>query len=125
MRKPLYLTVYSDFDLKTLEEYNELCGTLYIEPKDVVIEDDDKNQEVTLSKAWRNIKEYVRMETNLTKVAYANWIKPLEIVKLEGNVVYLKKPENGTADYIERKIFPHLMVAAIDILDKPYGFVFE
>ena len=125
MRKPLYLTVYSDFDLKTLEEYDELCGTLYIEPKDAVIEEDDKNPEVTLSKAWRDIKEYVRMETNLTKVAYANWIKPLEIVKLEGNVVYLKRPENGTADYIERKFFPYLMVAAIDILDKAYGFVFE
>ena len=60
----------------------------------------------------------------MNKMAFATWIKPLEIDKIEGNTVYLKHPDDKLKEYIERKYFTNLMGAAIDILDKAYSFEF-
>ena len=104
MRKPLHLTIYSEFEWDELEKCDELSGTFYIEPLDLISEHEEESSEALL-KSWIDIKEFVRSETNLSKVAYAAWLKPLDVVKLEGSTVYLSKPNNGMAEYIERKFF--------------------
>lgn len=125
MKKPLHLTIYSEFDLETLMDAEELVGTLQLEPKELPFSEEEIEQEQReLLRAWRDIKEYVRIEFNMNKMAFATWIKPLEIDKIEGNTVYLKHPDDKLKEYIERKYFTNLMGAAIDILDKAYCFEF-
>lgn len=125
MKKPLHLTIYSEFDLETLMDAEELVGTLQLEPKELpFLEEEIEQEQKELLKAWRDIKEYVRIEFNMNKKAFATWIKPLEIDKIIGNTVYLKHPDDKLKEYIERKYFTNLMGAAIDILDKAYSFEF-
>lgn len=124
MRKPLHLTIYSEFDLETLMEAEELVGTLQLEPMEPVTEEGIEIAHRELLKSWKDIKEYVRIEFNMNKMAFATWIKPLEVDRIEGNTVYLKHPDDKLKEYIERKYFTNLMGATIDILDKAYCFEF-
>ena len=41
---------------------------------------------------WKEIKEAVRNERELSDVAYNTWVAPLEIYKVENNVVIILIP---------------------------------
>ena len=124
MKKPIQLTIYSDFDLQTLMESEELIGTLQLEPKELPVNDEQREHR-ELYRAWKEIKDYVRMETGMNKVAFATWLKPLNITHVDGSNVYVYHPQKNLNEYIETKYFVHLMAATIDILDKAYCFRFD
>ena len=54
---------------------------------------------------WKEIKESVRTERELSDVAYNTWIAPLKFYKVENNVAIISIPSDRThsLDYISKK----------------------
>ena len=75
-----------------------------------------------LQENWELIKENLKQECDLTVVSYDTWIKPLEILSVEGNTVKITvKEENANmfVDYLTRKFQTFFQV----VIANTTGFV--
>ncbi len=79
-----------------------------------------------IKKRWKQIKEAVRNERELSDVAYNTWITPLEIFKVEKNVVTILIPsyQIHSLDYISKKFKFDFKVAISEMMDKEYDVEF-
>lgn len=75
---------------------------------------------------WKEIKEAVRNERELSDVAYNTWIAPLEIFKVENNVVIILIPsyQIHSLDYISKKFKFDFKVAISEMMDSEYEIEF-
>lgn len=75
---------------------------------------------------WKEIKEAVRTERELSDVAYNTWVAPLEIFKVENNVVIILIPSDHihSLDYISKKFKFDFKVAISEMMDKEYEVEF-
>ncbi len=75
---------------------------------------------------WKEIKEAVRNERELSDVAYNTWIAPLEIYKVENNVVVILIPsyQIHSLDYISKKFKFDFKVAISEMMDNEYEIEF-
>ena len=79
-----------------------------------------------IEKRWNEIKEAVRNERELSDVAYNTWIAPLEIFKVENNVVIILIPsyQIHSLDYISKKFKFDFKVAVSEMMDSEYEIEF-
>ena len=75
---------------------------------------------------WKEIKESVRIERELSDVAYTTWVAPLEIFKVENNVVIILIPSDHvhSLDYISKKFSLDFKVAVSEMMNKEYDIEF-
>ena len=79
-----------------------------------------------IEQRWNEIKEAVRNERELSDVAYNTWIAPLEIFKVEKNVVIILIPsyQIHSLDYISKKFKFDFKVAVSEMMDSEYEIEF-
>ena len=79
-----------------------------------------------IEKRWNEIKENVRNERELSDVAYNTWISPLEIFKVESNIVTILIPsyQVHSLDYISKKFKFDFKVAISEMMDEEYEIEF-
>lgn len=79
-----------------------------------------------IEQRWNEIKEAVRTERELSDVAYNTWIAPLEIFKVEKNVVIILIPsyQIHSLDYISKKFKFDFKVAISEMMDSEYEIEF-
>ena len=75
---------------------------------------------------WEEIKEFVRLEHDLTDVSYNTWIKPLNVYDLEDNLLTISVPvtQSQSKNYIEKKYSLPIKVAVAEIIGKDYEIKF-
>ncbi len=79
-----------------------------------------------IEQRWNEIKEAVRNERELSDVAYNTWISPLQIFKVENNMVIILIPsyQIHSLDYISKKFKLDFKVAISEMMDKEYEIEF-
>ena len=79
-----------------------------------------------IEQRWNEIKEAVRTERELSDVAYNTWIAPLQIFKIEKNVVIILIPsyQIHSLDYISKKFKLDFKVAISEMMDSEYEIEF-
>ncbi len=79
-----------------------------------------------IEKRWKEIKEAVRNERELSDVAYNTWISPLEIFKVENNTVTILIPsyQVHSLDYISKKFKFDFKVAVSEMMNDEYEIEF-
>ena len=55
------------------------------------------------NQVWKEIKEEIREECELTHIAYRTWIEPLLIWKIEGETIIVAAPELCSVEYVKLK----------------------
>ena len=75
---------------------------------------------------WKEIKETVRTERELSDIAYNTWVAPLEIFKVENNVVIILIPSDHvhSLDYISKKFKFDFKVAISEMMDSEFEIEF-
>ena len=75
---------------------------------------------------WSQIKEIVRREYSLSSISYDTWIEPLQIHKVENNVVTILIPsDKGHAlNYITSKYKTYFQVTISEMFDETYDISF-
>lgn len=71
---------------------------------------------------WTDIKETVQREYNLSSISYNTWIKPLELHKVENNVISILIPsDTGHAlNYISTKYKSFFQVTISEMFNDTY-----
>lgn len=79
-----------------------------------------------IEKRWNEIKEKVRNERELSDVAYNTWISPLEIYKVEKDIVIILIPsyQIHSLDYISKKFKFDFKVAISEMMNNEYDVEF-
>lgn len=79
-----------------------------------------------IEKRWKEIKEAVRNERELSDVAYNTWISPLKIFKVENNTVTILIPsyQVHSLDYISKKFKFDFKVAVSEMMNDEYEIEF-
>ena len=79
-----------------------------------------------IEQRWNEIKEAVRNERELSDVAYNTWIAPLEIFKVENDVVTVLIPsyQVHSLDYISKKFKLDFKVAVSEMMNHEYEIEF-
>ena len=75
---------------------------------------------------WTEIKEIVKREYNLSSISYDTWIEPLQIHKVENNVVTILIPsDKGHAlNYINTKYKSFVQVTISEMFNETYDISF-
>ena len=61
----------------------------------------------------------------LSDTSFAAWIEPLEVVRTDGNVVYLKTELSALEEYVEKTFFSCLSRATKEICYRDCEFKFD
>ncbi len=70
---------------------------------------------------WDEILESIKIDLELTDISFKNWLKPLRIHKIEGQVVYAITPDHPLAlDYITKRYLLPLKVAVSECANAEY-----
>ncbi|MBR1471001.1 MAG: chromosomal replication initiator protein DnaA [Lachnospiraceae bacterium] len=75
---------------------------------------------------WDNIKENIRLEYDITDIAFNIWVKPLKYGKCENNIVTIMIP-NGKPemlDYIRKNYTSCFQSALSDLLQENFNVIF-
>ena len=73
---------------------------------------------------WNDILNYAIKEHSISDVSFTTWLKPLEIITVENNVIFLKVPDEMFYQYIQKKYYLPLKVAACEILGETIDIKF-
>ena len=75
-----------------------------------------------LIEKWDFILQTFKKEYDIQDISFKNWIKPLKIYSLEGNVITLisSEGEMGTV-YIERKYLKFIEISICEVMNKEYS----
>lgn len=73
---------------------------------------------------WPDILEHLRVEHDLLPPSFNTWLKPLEILAVEDNVIFLKVPDERFYQYIKNKYYLPLKVCAEEILGQQVDIEF-
>lgn len=77
----------------------------------------------TIKEHWEEIKEMVRVEYNISSISYDTWVKPLQLYKVENNVITILIPSDTAyaLNYITTKYMNFFKVTISEMMD----FTFE
>lgn len=74
---------------------------------------------------WENIKQSIKMEHDLTDIAFSTWLQPLTVHSVEDNILYILVPgEQMFLQYIRKKFELPIKVAVAEITGKEFEIRF-
>ena len=79
--------------------------------------------EIILQK-WNEIIESIKIEHEVSNIAFTTWLVPLKPYKLEGNTLLILTPKELAISYIERKYSLAIMVAVAEFTGTEYQISF-
>ena len=79
--------------------------------------------EVLLQK-WNEIIESIKIEHEISNIAFTTWLVPLKPYKIEGNTLLILTPKELAISYIERKYSLAIMVAVAEFTGTEYQISF-
>jgi chromosomal replication initiator protein len=71
-------------------------------------------------KNWKKIIKKLRVDNQITEVSYKTWIKPLEVIKVKGNVVYISVPLEAQRELVTKKYLQPLKVCIAEVTGQEY-----
>ena len=71
-------------------------------------------------KNWKEIIKKLRVDNQITEVSYKTWIKPLEVIKVKGNVVYISVPLEAQRELVTKKYLQPLKVCIAEVTGQEY-----
>lgn len=80
----------------------------------------------TIKENWNEIKEIVRREYNLSGISFSTWVEPLQIHKIEDDIVYIVIPSDQAQalSYISSKYKSFFQVTISEKYDHIYDIEF-
>ena len=78
----------------------------------------------TLLMNWEKILEQVRVESDMSLIAYETWLLPLKPYNIDTEKIYVTVPNDLIAQHIKRKFLLFFDIAVAEILDKQYEIEF-
>lgn len=73
---------------------------------------------------WNEIIESIKIEHEVSNIAFTTWLVPLKPYKLEGNTLLILTPKELAISYIERKYSLAIMVAVAEFTGAEYQISF-
>lgn len=73
---------------------------------------------------WNEIIESIKIEHEVSNIAFTTWLVPLKPYKLEGNTLLILTPKELAISYIERKYSLAIMVAVAEFTGMEYQISF-
>ena len=73
---------------------------------------------------WNEIIESIKIEHEVSNIAFTTWLVPLKPYRLEGNTLLILTPKELAISYIERKYSLALMVAVAEFTGTEYQISF-
>ena len=73
---------------------------------------------------WGKILEQVRVESDMSFVAYETWLLPLKLYDMDTKKIYVSTPNDLTAQHIKRKFLLFFDIAVAEIMGKRYEIEF-
>lgn len=73
---------------------------------------------------WNEIIESIKIEHEVSNIAFTTWLVPLKPYKLEGNTLLILTPKELAISYIERKYSLAIMVAVAEFTGTEYQISF-
>lgn len=77
-----------------------------------------------LLQKWNEIIESIKIEHEISNIAFTTWLVPLKPYKLEGNTLFILTPKELAISYIERKYSLAIMVAVAEFTGMEYQISF-
>lgn len=77
-----------------------------------------------LLQKWNEIIESIKIEHQISNIAFTTWLVPLKPYKLEGTTLYILTPKELALSYIERKYSLAIMVAVAEFTGTEYQITF-
>ena len=77
-----------------------------------------------LLQKWNEIIESIKIEHEVSNIAFTTWLVPLKPYKLEGNTLFILTPKELAISYIERKYSLAIMVAVAEFTGMEYQISF-
>ena len=77
-----------------------------------------------LLEKWNEIIESIKIEHEVSNIAFTTWLVPLKPYKLEGNTLFILTPKELAISYIERKYSIAIMVAVAEFTGSEYQISF-
>ena len=77
-----------------------------------------------LLQKWNEIIESIKIEHEVSNIAFTTWLVPLKPYKLEGNTLFILTPKELAISYIERKYSLAIMVAVAEFTGTEYQISF-
>ena len=79
-----------------------------------------------IKQAWQEIKDTIRKEYNISKVAYDTWIEPLTIYSIENDLItiVISSDQQHTLNYISNKYKDFFRVTISEMFDHAYDVTF-
>lgn len=81
--------------------------------------------QVEVTDLWEEIKNSIKRDMDLPELTYSTWIQPLEITRVENDIVFLKTEIEGLETYIDKRFFDCFSKVALDVCKKTYQFKFD
>ena len=78
------------------------------------------SQENPIITNWTNILEKLQQDNQIEKVSYETWIKPLELIKVDENVVYLNIPLEAQKEFVTKKYLQPLKICIAEVTGQEY-----
>lgn len=77
-----------------------------------------------LQEKWNEILQSLKMEFEVSNIAYTTWLLPLKPYKLDGDNLYILTPKELAISYIERKFSVQLRVSIAEVTGIEYNIFF-
>lgn len=74
----------------------------------------------TVIKNWKKTIKKLQVDNQIPEVSYKTWIKPLEVIKVEDDVVYISVPLEAQREYVEKKYLQSLKVCIAEVTGQKY-----
>jgi len=80
-----------------------------------------------IKERWKEIKENIREEYELTSISFMNWIEPLKFYKVEDDVVTILVPEEQAhlINYIQKKYYLCFKATISELMNHDYDIIFK
>lgn len=74
----------------------------------------------TVIQNWKEIIKKLQVDNQIPEVSYETWIKPLEVIKVEEDVVYISVPLEAQREFVETKYLQPLKVCIAEVTGQEY-----
>ena len=74
----------------------------------------------TVIQNWQEIIKKLQANNQIPEVSYKTWIKPLEVIKVEDDVVYISVPLEAHREFVEKRYLQPLKVCVAEVTGQEY-----
>lgn len=79
----------------------------------------------TIREKWPDILNYLKTEFSISDVSFNTWLRPMEVVSVEDDTIYVHVPEESIGlQYIKKKYYHPLKVSIGEVLGDSYDVKF-